>query len=104
MRKSLKPLDPMHHNSLPPVEYVSNSYFVSFLECFLKSAALAATPAYMSLSAFIIVLELSGDDTVTSKAAELPLPQLVTKMSSDPSHYQILVNYFVYISISAHFF
>ena len=61
--------------------------------CFLSLAALAAAPEYMPAS--IMVLELSGDATVISKAAEMSLSQLVTRMSAgqslnfpDPSHYQ----------------
>ena len=63
--------------------------------CFLSSAALAAAPEYMPTS--VMVLELSGDATVTSKAVEMPLSQLVTRIewlldgslnSPDPSHYQ----------------
>ena len=46
----------------------------------LNSAALAATPEYLPAS--IIILELSVDVTVTLKAAEMPLSQLVTKMSA----------------------
>ena len=48
--------------------------------CFLSSAALAAAPEYMPAS--VMILELSGDATVTSKAAEMPLSQLVTRMSA----------------------
>eukprot|EP00731_Ephydatia_muelleri_P031413 Em0022g927a len=43
-------------------------------EHFLNSAALAAMPEYMPAS--VITLELSGDVTVTSKAAEMPLSQM----------------------------
>ena len=39
--------------------------------CFLSLAALAAAPEYMPAS--VMVLELSGDATVTWKAAETPL-------------------------------
>ena len=67
---------------------------MSFSECFLNSAALAATPEYMPAS--IITLELSGDVTMTSKAAEMLLSQLMTRMSAgrvlespDPSNYQL---------------
>ena len=51
---------------------------MSFSECFMNSAALAATPEYAS----VITLELSEDVTVTSKAAEMPLSQLVTRTSA----------------------
>ena len=47
---------------------------------FLNSPALAATPEYMSTS--VIILDLSGDVIMTSKAAEMPLSQLVTRMSA----------------------
>ena len=48
--------------------------------CFLSSAALAAALEYMTAS--VMVLELSGDATVTLKAAEMPLSQLVTRRSA----------------------
>ena len=53
---------------------------MSFSEHFLNSAALAAMPEYMPAS--VITLELSGDVTVTLKAAEMPLSQMVTRMSA----------------------
>ena len=51
-RPSNHPLDTMHHNSPPPVEYISNPilHFVSFWECPLSSAALDTITAYMSAS------------------------------------------------------
>ena len=42
--------------------------------CFLSSAAFAAAPEYMPAS--VMVLELSGDVTVTSKAAVVPIGAL----------------------------
>ena len=80
MRKPSRPLDPMHHNSTASGIHfqLNGAHFVSFSECFLNSAALAATPEYMP-----VTLELSGDVTVTLKAAEMPLSQLVTRMSAE---------------------
>ncbi|KAL5475188.1 hypothetical protein EMCRGX_G027257 [Ephydatia muelleri] len=49
-------------------------------EAFAETLALAAMPEYMPAS--ITTLELSGDVTVISKAAEMPLSQLVTRMSA----------------------
>ena len=58
----------------------SSEHFVSLCSCFHDSAALAATPAKTPASE--IILGLSGEVTVMSKAEVSLIPQLDTRISA----------------------